>query len=116
MGGGRRHGGREGINISICIDTLLFLFCFVFFSVGEMILYPTLPQMFSQLYSYSYTNMSRAELCANIMIILHHPGEICGLLYGWLANLSLSPAGRWGAAGRSAATVGTMEGSRENCF
>lgn len=50
--------GREGINISMCTDT------FFFFRVGKMILYPALPQMFSQLYSCSCTNMRQSRaLC-----------------------------------------------------
>lgn len=49
--------GREGINISMCTDTF-------FFRVGKMILYPALPQMFSQLYSCSCTNMRQSRaLC-----------------------------------------------------
>lgn len=98
--------GREGINISMCTDT------FFFSGLGKWFCILHCPRCSVNYIVVVALTWGRAELCANIMIVLKHPGESCGLLFGCWANLYLSPTGRWGAEGRGTATVGTVDRSQ----
>lgn len=115
----RKHGGqwevktrgREGIHINDCTDTLFF-FIFIFSGLGKWFCILHCPRCSVNYIVIVILTWGRTEHCANIKIILNHPGKICDLLYGWWANLYLSSTGRWGAAGRGATTAGTVDRSQ----